>query len=163
MTAKNEYISLSENLKTIVTGSTSTGGLLQAILSNRDAVLKFYFEEVRVADQEEAMLGFLEEIEEKSETIDDVLEEKIKKATGFLLNAGGLASGKEKTERIQQAAKQLFGDDFKVIPQFEVPEKTGAMWLKSYHNTNQLLSRSEEHTSELQSRGHLVCRLLLDK
>src|SRR5437660_8189541 len=25
------------------------------------------------------------------------------------------------------------------------------------------LVRSEEHTSELQSRGHLVCRLLLDK
>src|SRR5690625_6838480 len=26
-----------------------------------------------------------------------------------------------------------------------------------------LLMRSEEHTSELQSRGHLVCRLLLEK
>src|SRR5690625_6568464 len=26
-----------------------------------------------------------------------------------------------------------------------------------------LLERSEEHTSELQSRGHLVCRLLLEK
>src|SRR5690625_6957509 len=25
------------------------------------------------------------------------------------------------------------------------------------------LKRSEEHTSELQSRGHLVCRILLDK
>src|SRR5690625_5883507 len=25
------------------------------------------------------------------------------------------------------------------------------------------LKRSEEHTSELQSRGHLVCRLLLEK
>src|SRR5690625_6394820 len=25
------------------------------------------------------------------------------------------------------------------------------------------MSRSEEHTSELQSRGHLVCRLLLEK
>src|SRR5437660_9456842 len=25
------------------------------------------------------------------------------------------------------------------------------------------LGRSEEHTSELQSRGHLVCRLLLEK
>src|SRR5439155_24252960 len=25
------------------------------------------------------------------------------------------------------------------------------------------ISRSEEHTSELQSRGHLVCRLLLEK
>src|SRR5439155_24498693 len=26
-----------------------------------------------------------------------------------------------------------------------------------------LIRRSEEHTSELQSRGHLVCRLLLEK
>src|SRR5690625_6920980 len=26
-----------------------------------------------------------------------------------------------------------------------------------------IFSRSEEHTSELQSRGHLVCRLLLEK
>src|SRR5690625_6403820 len=26
-----------------------------------------------------------------------------------------------------------------------------------------ITSRSEEHTSELQSRGHLVCRLLLEK
>src|SRR5690625_6128355 len=32
------------------------------------------------------------------------------------------------------------------------------------HDPRRLLhSRSEEHTSELQSRGHLVCRLLLDK
>src|SRR5690625_6390390 len=29
--------------------------------------------------------------------------------------------------------------------------------------TSQLMHRSEEHTSELQSRGHLVCRLLLEK
>src|SRR5690625_3468198 len=43
-------------------------------------------------------------------------------------------------------------------------EKTGeknaplAMSLTGY-----IVSRSEEHTSELQSRGHLVCRLLLEK
>src|SRR5437870_8562905 len=29
--------------------------------------------------------------------------------------------------------------------------------------TRDHLERSEEHTSELQSRGHLVCRLLLEK
>src|SRR5690625_6306178 len=28
---------------------------------------------------------------------------------------------------------------------------------------NKNIARSEEHTSELQSRGHLVCRLLLEK
>src|SRR5690625_5714651 len=29
--------------------------------------------------------------------------------------------------------------------------------------TAEYIGRSEEHTSELQSRGHLVCRLLLEK
>src|SRR5690625_1019365 len=45
-------------------------------------------------------------------------------------------------------------------------------WLLIFFGTVQRLlliflnsksSRSEEHTSELQSRGHLVCRLLLEK
>src|SRR5690625_5910106 len=31
------------------------------------------------------------------------------------------------------------------------------------NHTHYSLTRSEEHTSELQSRGHLVCRLLLEK
>src|SRR5207253_9530069 len=31
------------------------------------------------------------------------------------------------------------------------------------HRNRTLCGRSEEHTSELQSRGHLVCRLLLEK
>src|SRR5437870_10439563 len=35
-------------------------------------------------------------------------------------------------------------------------ETTIGKWLKR-------VDRSEEHTSELQSRGHLVCRLLLEK
>src|SRR5437870_9779073 len=30
-------------------------------------------------------------------------------------------------------------------------------------NLRERVRRSEEHTSELQSRGHLVCRLLLEK
>src|SRR5690625_5612901 len=34
-------------------------------------------------------------------------------------------------------------------------------WIKDKLTLNR--ERSEEHTSELQSRGHLVCRLLLEK
>src|SRR5690625_6800250 len=36
---------------------------------------------------------------------------------------------------------------------------TGNQGIPNYNS----LVRSEEHTSELQSRGHLVCRLLLEK
>src|SRR5690554_7168607 len=34
---------------------------------------------------------------------------------------------------------------------------------KGYLGTEDAIARSEEHTSELQSRPHLVCRLLLEK
>src|SRR5690625_1932056 len=36
-----------------------------------------------------------------------------------------------------------------------------ALWDQIYYANS--VMRSEEHTSELQSRGHLVCRLLLEK
>src|SRR3712207_8434805 len=39
----------------------------------------------------------------------------------------------------------------------ERPGKRGQLWVE--HDAN----RSEEHTSELQSRQYLVCRLLLEK
>src|SRR3989442_11291258 len=40
--------------------------------------------------------------------------------------------------------------------QGEATQASCVVWLMSKH-------RSEEHTSELQSRPHLVCRLLLEK
>src|SRR5690625_5497447 len=40
-------------------------------------------------------------------------------------------------------------------------DRTVAGFKENLHK--QFVSRSEEHTSELQSRGHLVCRLLLEK
>src|SRR5258705_1175826 len=39
----------------------------------------------------------------------------------------------------------------------------GARWRRSAHAAHPCVSRSEEHTSELQSLRQLVCRLLLDK
>src|SRR5207253_6888051 len=43
--------------------------------------------------------------------------------------------------------------------------KRGVRWRQGspFPSTEVLAKRSEEHTSELQSRGHLVCRLLLEK
>src|SRR5690625_6732282 len=43
---------------------------------------------------------------------------------------------------------------------YEKPPKTGN---GAHGQTHPETPRSEEHTSELQSRGHLVCRLLLEK
>src|SRR5690625_6965460 len=48
-------------------------------------------------------------------------------------------------------------------PESRIPEEgdSGSITNRIFLNIPSL--RSEEHTSELQSRGHLVCRLLLEK
>src|SRR3989442_9828371 len=47
-----------------------------------------------------------------------------------------------------------------VIPSSQLNEN---LWTMGHGHGSVLLKRSEEHTSELQSRPHLVCRLLLEK
>src|SRR5690625_6961623 len=64
------------------------------------------------------------------------------------------------------AVNELLGSPFskKELLPFAVKEEQSADG--AFHADNvapSLLGRSEEHTSELQSRGHLVCRLLLEK
>src|SRR5947208_10124161 len=39
----------------------------------------------------------------------------------------------------------------------------GDRWVKAVRSTAHQVARSEEHTSELQSPDHIVCRLLLEK
>src|SRR5437870_10292760 len=42
-------------------------------------------------------------------------------------------------------------------------QKSFQLFGRPHVSAQQMIDRSEEHTSELQSRGHLVCRLLLEK
>src|SRR5439155_25877943 len=44
-----------------------------------------------------------------------------------------------------------------------VSKRWHTWWRRWQLPITRILRRSEEHTSELQSRGHLVCRLLLEK
>src|SRR5690625_5011939 len=79
-------------------------------------------------------------------------------ALALLLNRAGRASG-------------FFRTAF-FLPKMTPPVAVGIMLLLLFNGQNGLInkvlgvfgiSRSEEHTSELQSRGHLVCRLLLEE
>src|SRR5215208_8245110 len=57
--------------------------------------------------------------------------------------------------------------DFMSVLERNEPKTTGqpgfTSWVSAMPESASAICRSEEHTSELQSRGHLVCRLLLEK
>src|SRR5690554_7178488 len=50
-----------------------------------------------------------------------------------------------------------------VTPHWNSPTRATPDFFCCADKSKRLSSRSEEHTSELQSRPHLVCRLLLEK
>src|SRR2546429_1308398 len=61
------------------------------------------------------------------------------------------------------AAKMRFNFSDSRVSGSEISRRTAcARWRKIF-STMMTVARSEEHTSELQSRLHLVCRLLLEK
>src|SRR5699024_12841709 len=57
----------------------------------------------------------------------------------------------------------LMRDDFRDVPGFRPPVFPDDDFLSDDPFLDDLEPRSEEHTSELQSRFDLVCRLLLEK
>src|SRR5690625_6571717 len=58
---------------------------------------------------------------------------------------------------------ELDGARCVVVDRDEVDEESGAAHQRGHGHRAQQHLRSEEHTSELQSRGHIVCSLLIDK
>src|SRR5207302_2138235 len=64
-------------------------------------------------------------------------------------------------ERVE-ASRHLRG--VRPMARKNAPSNQGAIWTtKDFAAIRRLVKRSEEHTSELQSRENLVCRLLLEK
>src|SRR5690625_5548344 len=58
-------------------------------------------------------------------------------------------------------ADQDTRDEIGALLHSNMDEETSQALIRNIHNY--FSRRSEEHTSELQSRGHIVCRLLLEK
>src|SRR3712207_7606304 len=75
--------------------------------------------------------------------------------------AGGKGATSRKTPgEIELACERLGRDPAPLVRASKLSAKVDNTAVQSGH---QLYHRSEEHTSELQSRQYLVCRLLLEK
>src|SRR5690625_5799023 len=86
--------------------------------------------------------------------------------------SGGLANAFKEAETLGINTFQIFTKnqrqwrekviDPKEAEQYKKLKKDQQIALTLSHSSY-LINRSEEHTSEVQSRGHLVCRLLLEE
>src|SRR5207253_6806171 len=83
-------------------------------------------------------------------------------SVGGLGNACGLLPSR-KVEHLAHAASRRAASGSEIVPGFLVVDLLACGMQNCAAASKDRRARSEEHTSELQSRGHLVCRLLLEK
>src|SRR5690625_6795753 len=91
---------------------------------------------------------------------DSAPDEVIREAVDRLVQR--IDAEREKLEKDPRYAQQVVDEELDAMVDFR--RITRAVMGEIHHGIELFIHhlRSEEHTSELQSRGHLVCRLLLE-
>src|SRR5699024_11581534 len=86
-----------------------------------------------------------------------------KKQNKYILD--GLHLVKEALKANKKVEELLITSKFEHLNEIEIPDETKVIMISEEvsKSISETQTRSEEHTSELQSRFDLVCRLLLDK
>ncbi|WP_456866188.1 hypothetical protein [Galbibacter sp. BG1] len=141
-----------QQFKNIVTANhPKVSDLLQAITSALP-IADFDFNEYSTLEQEEAMLRFTAEMETLAQALKADLSKRTEKVQEQVKDASLLSSGKKRVELVQKAGKTIFGEDFKMVPEFTLPEKQADEWANSEKNTDQLL----DHLKNTENRDFPV-------
>ena len=94
------------------------------------------------------MINFIDEMENFSRSLMIDLQQRSLAADTLLKESADLPEGKKKVELIQNAGMKFFGDDFKMIPSFTLPEKQASEWSNSYNDSTQLLHYLKTKTDD---------------
>src|SRR5690625_6933489 len=81
----------------------------------------------------------------------------------LVLGHGPMETGSAQDDRISPSLRLRWRVKCGKVGRQELNQDRNQMNKLRFSLAGALSVRSEEHTSELQSRGHLVCRLLLEK
>ena len=123
-----------------ITSATYTD--LKVLLDKINEVVSipdFDFEDFNFIEQENAMLNFIEEMENFSRSLLTDVQQRSLAAGKLLQESAVLPMGKKKVELLQSAGMKFFGEDFKMIPNFKLPERQASEWSNSYNDSTQLL------------------------
>src|SRR5690554_7397470 len=97
-----------------------------------------------------------------TESLEDIVSERFARYSKYIIQDRALPDVRDGLKPVQRRILYAM-HEMGLRPQSRFRKSAGIVGevLKLYHPHSD--SRSEEHTSELQSRPHLVCRLLLEK
>ncbi len=142
LTLRGGFIAKQNQFKTIFSAHTKS---VSALLSNIKAqfpVSDFDLVPLELTDVEDQVILFARELASKAVSLHTDLSARITKAKALIDESKTTTDNKKQIDFVLDAAKQLFHEDFKMIPEFSMPPERADEWQKSFNATNQLLDYS---------------------
>ena len=105
-------------------------------------ISKFDYSEFSLSEQENSMIQFTSELETLAKAISADIVTRTAKVDQLVYDASQLSHSKKRVELIQNAGKTIFGEDFKMIPEFQLSPKQADEWANSCNGSKQLLKHA---------------------
>jgi hypothetical protein len=99
----------------------------------------FDLQEIDIDKEVRQILAFAEDLYSQAKKLSDNLDEKMNSVQSLLDDESASANPEEKIKFLTEAAKIIFGEEFKIIPEFTLSEEQGSELQKSLDDQNQLL------------------------
>lgn len=129
--------------KTIKNTTTkSLTALLNAIYTELP-VSDFDLVPLDITDVENSIVLLVQDLAGKADNLATDLNNRLQKAQTFLDEAASLPDGAKKVEAVLNAAKLLYTDEFKMIPEFELPADRADEWANTFNAQSELLAYAE--------------------
>lgn len=122
----------------LLAGVKSLAQLLQGITNQQSGYAAFDTVPLDISDQERALLLFATDLKLAAENLKSDLEKRIAGAIDQLQIHDDSGDPGKKTAALLEAGKLLFGEDFRIVPQFTTAEAHGDEWQNALADSDQL-------------------------
>ncbi|SHM62140.1 hypothetical protein SAMN05444266_109222 [Chitinophaga jiangningensis] len=109
-------------------------------------VIAYDTEAFEVASVETAVINAVEDLAVKALALSTDLKKRLLKSGDLLTASAALPDSKKKVDLLLEAAKQLFQEDFKLVPEFTPGHTSAQEWANSHAAQAQLLLHSQAST-----------------
>ncbi|MFQ5636633.1 MAG: hypothetical protein ACE5IR_01395 [bacterium] len=140
VTKKTEFDNKFTELETFLSGNfLSLKDLMDEIDNLKTDLDTFDLLTIETEDEERQIVVFAEDLKIQAEKLNAALLEKSAVVQKLLDEHNATAAPKEQVQKLTQAAKILFGEDFQMVPEFNLSAEQGSELQNCLNNQNQLL------------------------
>jgi hypothetical protein len=140
---RNAFVTVLGTLQGLLANATEISALYAGMSAEAANLANHDTQPIDLKDNKSAIVAFGRELHAKVDSLDKDVAARIAKAEE-LLAGDPEHDAAERIEALTQAARQLLGEEFVVLPEFEVTDEQRAEWRKAHDGRDELLAFLED-------------------